>query len=85
MGTTRYSVQAGEMSCAHTAASELLCRWVTPATDTALKSRNQQAQAFFTGHQPQPVAIIGAIVFIHESNKAESVLKAFTARLRAHE
>lgn len=50
-----------------------------------MEKKNQEAQAFISGHRLQSVVILGNIVFIHESNKAESVLKAFTARFRAHE
>lgn len=74
---------------AHTGVSEMLSRWVGLGNDTALgklvESENQEDQAFITGHRPQPVVLIGTIVFIHEPNKAESVLKAFTVRFRAHE
>lgn len=62
----------------------MLCWWAGLGEDMALGSVMER-EVFFSGHQPQPVVIIGNIVFIHESNKAESVLKAFTARFRAHE
>lgn len=67
----------------------MLSWWVGLGNDTPLVKlvdrEKQEDQAFITGHQPQPVVIIGTIVFIHESNKAESVLKAFTVRFGAHE
>lgn len=95
MGTARYSVvfqlslQAGEMSCTHRGLRNVILVDFGLGNDTArgklVERENQEDQAFITAHQPQPVVIIGTIVFIHESNKAESVLKAFTVRFRAHE
>lgn len=72
----------------HTRVAEMLCRWVGLGNDTTLRSVmdiKEEAQASFNGHQLQPIVVLGNIVFIHETNKAESVLKAFTARSRAHE
>ena len=58
----------------------MLCWWAGLGEDVAL-GRVMEREVSFSG----PVVIRGNIVFIHESNKAESVLKAFTARFRAHE
>lgn len=54
-------------------------------SEVSWREKTRRLEALLAGQQPPPVVIIGTIVFIHESNKAESVLKAFTARFRAHE
>lgn len=60
----------------------MLCWWVGLGDDVALRSVMEK-KTFL--QWPPTTAVTGNIVFIHESNKAESVLKAFTARFRAHE
>lgn len=83
------SLQAGEMSCTHKGLwNVMLVGWTGRRHSTRKVSRKDKTRGLkpsLVVHQPQPVVIIGNIVFIHESNKAESVLKAFTARIRAHE
>lgn len=54
-------------------------------SEVSMKDKIRRFTIFFSGHQPQPVVTMDNIVFIHESCKAESVLKAFTARFRTHE
>lgn len=80
---SQQSLQADEMSC-NTQGSPKC--YLGPSNDAALGNlvgrENQGDQAFIADHQPQPH---DGHHFIHESNKADSVLKAFTVGLRAHE
>lgn len=74
----------------HTRGSEMLSRRVGLCSDTALGNlmKGEKPGGLSCDHWPQTTAsrvIISTIAFIHEPNKAESVLKAFTVRSRAHE
>lgn len=74
----------------HTRGSEMLSRWVGLCSDTALGNlmKGEKPGGPSCDHWLQTTAsrvIISTIAFIHEPNKAESVLKAFTVRSRAHE
>lgn len=58
----------------------------TKQNHRSLMERDKPTSFSPCGHQHRATVVIGGnIVFIHESNKAESVLKAFTARIGAHE